>query len=192
MIASLRGILQHLGEGELVMEVGGVGLQVAVPLSVIDRAPAIGQPLFLYTELIVREDSLRLVGFSSTEERETFDLLLQVSGIGPRLALATLSHLSLETLRGAVATNQPETLTQVPGIGRKTAEKIIFQLKDRLPVAQLPVPEPAQPDLEVLAVLTGLGYNLTEAQAALQSLPRDGPESIEERIRLALQHFARP
>jgi Holliday junction DNA helicase RuvA len=192
MIASLRGSLQHLGDGELVMEVGGVGLKLAVPHSVIERAPAIGQPLFLFTELIVREDSLRLIGFSSTEERETFDLLLQVSGIGPRLALAILSHLSLETLHGAVTANQPELLTQVPGIGRKTAEKIIFQLKDRLPATQLPAPIPTQPDLEVVAVLTGLGYNLTEAQAAVQSLPRDGPESIEERIRLALQHFARP
>jgi len=192
MIASLRGILLSLGDQDLVLEVGGVGLRLAVPLSVVERAPAIGQPLFLHTELIVRQDALRLFGFSTLEERETFDLLLQVSGIGPRLALAILSHLSLEVLRGAVSANQAEALTRVPGIGRKTAEKLIFHLKDRLPPAMGPAAEPAPADAEVLAVLTGLGYNLAESQAALGSLPRDAPPDIEERIRLALQHFARP
>jgi Holliday junction DNA helicase RuvA len=137
LIASLRGILLSLGDKELVLEVGGVGLQLAVPLSVVERAPAIGQPMFLHTELIVREDSLRLVGFSTTEERETFDLLLQVSGIGPRLALAILSHLSLEALRGPWP-QSAGALSQVPGIGRKTAEKIIFQLGSP-PVTQIHV-----------------------------------------------------
>ncbi len=192
MIASLRGILLSLGEGELVMEVGGVGFQLAVPLSVVERAPAIGQPLFLHTELILRQESLKLFGFSSPEEREAFDLLLQVSGVGPRLALAILSHLSLELLRSAVSSNQPEALAQVPGIGRKSAEKIIFHLKDRLAPEPGAAAEPTPADQEVLAVLTGLGYNLVEAQAAIQSLPRGAPESVEERIRLALQHFARP
>ena len=192
MIASLRGLLLSLGDKELVLEVGGVGLQLAVPLSVVERAPAIGQPMFLHTELIVRQDAMRLFGFSSLEEREAFDLLLQVSGIGPRLALAILSHLSLDVLHGAVAAGQPEVLTRVPGIGRKTAEKIIFHLKDRLAPTQAAPAEPPPADLEVLAVLTGLGYNLVEAQAAVQSLPRNGTESVEERLRLALQYFARP
>lgn len=192
MIASLRGILLSLGEGELVLEAGGVGLQLAVPYSVLERAPAIGQPLFLYTQLIVRQDALRLYGFSTPEEREAFNLLLQVSGVGPRLALAILSHLSLDVLRGAVAANQPEVLTRVPGIGRKSAEKIMFFLKDRLALEHEVAAEPIEADAEVLAVLTGLGYNLVEAQSAVRSLPRDAPEDIEGRIRLALQHFARP
>lgn len=192
MIASLRGVLLSLGEGELVLEVGGVGLQLAVTRSVLERAPAIGQSLFLHAQLIVRQDALRLFGFSTPEEREAFDLLLQVSGVGPRLALAILSHLSLDVLRGAVAGNQAEVLTRVPGIGRKSAEKIMFFLKDRLALEHEVAVEPVPADAEVLAVLTGLGYNLVEAQSALQSLPRDAPEDIEGRIRLALQHFARP
>jgi Holliday junction DNA helicase RuvA len=148
--------------------------------------------MFLHTELIVRQDALKLFGFSSLEEREAFDLLLQVSGIGPRLALAILSHLSLDVLHGAVGAGQPDVLSTVPGIGRKTAEKIIFHLKDRLAPSQAAPAEPTQADLEVLAVLTGLGYNLVEAQSAVQSLPRNGAESVEERLRQALQYFARP
>jgi len=148
--------------------------------------------MFLHTELIVRQDALKLFGFSSLEEREAFDLLLQVSGIGARLALAILSHLSLDVLHGAVGAGQADVLSTVPGIGRKTAEKIIFHLKDRLAPTQEAAAEPTQTDLEVLAVLTGLGYNLVEAQAAVQSLPRNGTESVEERLRLALQYFARP
>jgi Holliday junction DNA helicase RuvA len=192
VIASLRGVLQQIGDGELILEVGGVGLRVAVPRLVLQEAPKVGQPMFLLTSLVVRESSLSLYGFSSAEQREIFELLLQVSGVGPRLALAVLSHLSPELLRSAVVNNQPDALATVPGIGRKTAEKIIFHLKDRLEVPIIGVGVPSELDTEVLAVLTTLGYSLVEAQAALQSVPSDSPEDIETRVKLALTYFAKP
>lgn len=191
MIASLRGIVQHMGTGELVLEVGGVGLRLAVPASVLEAAPAIGQPLFLHTRLIVREEALSLYGFGSTEERELFDLLMQVNGIGPRLALAALSHLSPDGIRAAVAQDLPEVLSKVPGIGRKTAEKIIFHLKDRLAAPSGPGVEGLEADSDVLGVLTTLGYNLVEAQAAVQAIPAGSPPDVESRVRLALQYFTR-
>lgn len=193
MISSLRGVIQRVGQGELVIEVGGVGFRLSVPISVLEQAPGVGQTHFLHTRLIVREDSLALYGFESQEQRQLFDLLLQVNGVGPRLALAVLSHLSPELLRAGVANGQVDILTRVPGIGRKTAEKIIFHLKDRLVAEPSALGRvPAGADTEVLQALTALGYSLVEAQSALQSIPSDAPQDIEERVRLALQHFARP
>ncbi len=191
MIASLRGIVQHLGAGELVLEVGGVGLRLAVPASILEAAPAVGQPMFLHTRLIVREEALSLYGFGSTEERELFDLLMQVNGIGPRLALAALSHLSPDGIRAAVAQGKPEVLSKVPGIGRKTAEKIIFHLKDRMAAPSGPGVVSLEADSDVLGVLTTLGYNLVEAQAAVQAIPAGSPPDVESRVRLALQYFSR-
>lgn len=192
MISTLRGTVQHAGAGELVIEVGGVGLAVAVPADVAAEA-APGQPVFLYTRLIVREDSFSLCGFASLEQRGLFDLLLQVSGVGPRLAMAVLSHLSPELLRSAVASGQVEILTRVPGVGRKTAEKMVFHLKDKLEAPALArLAPPSSADTEVLQALTALGYTLVEAQAALQSIPAEAPKDSEERVRLALQYFARP
>jgi len=189
MIGTLRGMLQKVGEDELVLDVGGVGFIVSVPTSVLDDLPGIGKSFFLYTRLLVREDSLRLYGFSDPEQRELFDLLLQVAGVGPRLGLSILSRLSPEVIRNAVAQDQPEVLAQVSGIGHKTGQKIIFHLKDRLavPVMGLDVGRPS--DSEVLDVLTALGYSLVEAQAAVQSIPDSAPEDLEERVRIALQYF---
>jgi Holliday junction DNA helicase RuvA len=192
VIASLHGVLQQIGDGELILEVGGVGLRVAVPRLVLQEAPKVGQPMFLLTCLVVRESSLSLYGFSTAEQREIFEMLLQVGGVGPRLALAVLSHLSPDLLRSAVANNQPDALATVPGIGRKTAEKIIFHLKDRLELPMIGMGLPSELDTEVLAVLTTLGYSLVEAQAALQSVPSDSPEDIETRVKQALTYFARP
>jgi Holliday junction DNA helicase RuvA len=193
VISSLRGTVQRVGPGEIVVEVGGVGLSVAVPATVLEEAPEAGQSISLYTRLIVREDSLSLYGFGSSEQRQLFDMLLQVSGIGPRLAMAVLSHLSPELLRSAVGTGQADILTRVPGIGRKTAEKIIFHLKDRMAAAPLaPVPAPSAVDTEVLQVLTALGYSLVEAQAGVQSIPAGTTQDVEERVRMALKYFSRP
>jgi Holliday junction DNA helicase RuvA len=192
MIASLHGIVQHLGDDEMVLEVGGVGLRIAVPRSVIDDTPTIGQPYFLYTRLVVRESSLSLFGFNTPEQRELFELLMQVGGVGPRLALAVLSHLSPDVLRSAVARDQPEVITRVPGIGRKTAQKIIFHLKDRIPISLEEAIVPSEIDTEVLSVLAALGYSLVEAQTALQFIPDDAPEDIEERVKSALTYFASP
>jgi len=192
VIASLRGVVQHIGDDELILEVGGVGLRVAVPRSVLQDMPEVGQPLFLLTHLVVRESSLSLFGFSTTEQKELFELLIQVRGIGPRLALAVLSHLSPDVLRSAVARDQPEVLARVPGVGRKTGQKIIFHLKDRLATTLEDIGVPSEVDTEVLSVLTALGYSLVEAQAALQFIPDSAPQDIEERVMFALKFFARP
>ena len=192
MIASLRGVVQHIGDDELILEVGGVGLRVAVPRSVLQDMPEVGQPLFLLTHLVVRETSLSLYGFSTTEQKELFELLIQVRGVGPRLALAVLSHLSPDVLRSAVARDQPEVLARVPGVGRKTGQKIIFHLKDRLATTLEDIGVPSEVDTEVLSVLTALGYSLVEAQAALQFIPDSAPQEIEERVMFALKFFARP
>jgi Holliday junction DNA helicase RuvA len=191
LIASLRGIVQHIGEDELVIEMGGVGLRVSIPHSVMDDV-VLGKPLFLLTELVVRESSLSLYGFGSADQRDLFDLLMQVSGVGPRLALAILSTLSVDVIKSAVVNDQSDVLTRVPGVGGKTADKIIFFLKDRLKAPLEAVGIPSGVDTEVLGVLTTLGYSLVEAQSAIQSIPEDASEDVEERVKLALSYFASP
>jgi Holliday junction DNA helicase RuvA len=191
MIASVRGIVQHIGVQEVVLEVGGVGVRVVVPHAALEPAPAVGQAMFLHTRLVVREDSLSLYGFSTQEQREVFDLLLQVNGVGPRLAVTVLSHLPPDGLRSAVAADQPMALTKVPGIGRKTAEKIIFHLKDRLTAPAAPASMALEADNDVVSALAALGYTLVEAQSAVQSIPVDAPADVATRVRLALQYFTR-
>ena len=197
MIASLRGTALHIHQAQpsfLVVEVGGVGYKVVVPASVFDELDGVGRGVFLHTYLIVREDALTLYGFSSEDQRALFELLLTVQGVGPRLALAVLSSLSIDVLRRAVAQEQAEVLDRVPGVGRKTAEKIVFALKDKLGAgAGLAALELVSDlDTEVVGALTALGYSIVEAQAALQSIPKGQGQDVEDRIRLALQYFSRP
>ena len=195
MIASLRGLVLQLTPPDVVIvEVGGVGFRVLVPAPVLDALEGVGRSAFLHTQLIVREDALTLYGFASEEQRELFDLLLTVQGVGPKLALAVLSALSQETLRRAVAQEQPEVLERVRGVGKKTAEKIVFALKDKLraPGLEKTLGPVNEADTEVLAALTALGYSLVEAQAALQSVPKGEGEDTEARLRLALRYFAGP
>jgi Holliday junction DNA helicase RuvA len=195
MISSLRGTVVHISQPAfVVVEVGGVGFKVNVPGTVFDDLDGVGRSIFLHTYLIVREDALTLYGFSTEEQRSLFELLLTVQGVGPRLALAVLSSLSFDVLRRAVAHEQPEVLDRVPGVGRKTAEKIVFALKDKLGAGELGVASlagaAADLDTEVMAALTALGYSVVEAQAAVQSMPRGQGESVEDKIRLALQYFS--
>lgn len=174
-----------------VVEVGGMGFQVFVPSPQIDEL-RVGETVFLYTYLVVREDSLSLYGFAKVEEREYFNLLIGVSGVGPRLALATLSTLNPDTIRRAIVSEQPEILTRVPGIGKKSAQKISLHLQDRIQAVDglEPVARMDDIDTQVLEALVALGYSVVEAQAALQNIPRDAPDDVEIRIRLALQYFS--
>jgi Holliday junction DNA helicase RuvA len=195
MISSLRGtVLQINPPDSLVVEVGGVGFKVSVPASVFDDLGGVGHTAFLHTYLMVREDALALYGFTTDEQRALFELLLTVQGVGPRLGLAILSSLSLDVLRRAVAQEQAEVIDRVPGVGRKTAEKIVFTLKDKLgaEVGLGAITRVSDVDTEVLAALTALGYSVVEAQAAVQSIPKGEGKDVEERIRLALQYFATP
>ncbi|MCS6895538.1 MAG: Holliday junction branch migration protein RuvA [Bacteroidia bacterium] len=193
MIASLHGHLLSLQPPDAcVVEVGGVGYRVFVPTSVLDGLE-VGRSLFLHTQLIVREDALALYGFATEEQRALFDLLLTVQGVGPRLALAILSSLSPDVLRRAIVSEQPEVFGRVKGVGKKTAEKIVVTLKDKLGAefSLAGVTTASDVDTEVIAALTALGYSVVEAQAAVQAIPKDASTpTLEDRIRLALAYFA--
>lgn len=189
MIASIQGIVASIQDDHLVVVVGGIGCKVFTP------SPAqqhVGEEILLHTTLIVREDALSLYGFVTTAERGFFDTLLTVSGIGPRIALAILGSLSLDSLRNAVVSDRPEILTRVPGIGKKTAQKILFELKDKLKAGLDDAPTMPFDDIntDVIDTLVALGYSIVEAQTAVQALPANAPSSVEERVRLALQYFA--
>ena len=190
MIANLRGTIIEKGSDHITIEVGGVGLQVYVPDPFLDSLVT-GDRIFLQICLVVRENSLTLFGFETREEREFYELLLGVSGIGPRLALSALSTLNPEAIRRAVFHEQPEVFSRVPGVGRKTAQKMMLHLQGRITMGDdfAQVVTMTDVDTQVLEALTGLGYSIVEAQAALQSIPRDTPQDVETRIRLALQYF---
>ncbi len=192
MIASLQGVLQTIGKDFLVLQVGGVGFQLFVPGTLLDSLEGPGQELLLYTHLHVRENELTLYGFATQEELLLFRLLQTVSGIGPRVALSLLSRLPPERLRMAIAQGDEALLARVPGIGPKTAKKLVFDLKEKLAAewpAGVPRPTPAEADTDLIAALTGLGYSLAEVQEAIRTLPRE-PLPLEERVRLALAYFA--
>jgi len=190
MIATLRGEITQIEENALIIEVGGVGMRVHVPLPLRGKSE-VGKTAFVYTHLIVRETELTLYGFESQADRDLFNHLLGVAGVGPKVALSVLSTMSIEAVHRAVFSDEPELLSRVPGVGKKSAQKIALHLKDRLkPVDTLStVASMSDADSEVLAALTALGYSVVEAQAALQSLPKDAPDDVEERLRVALQYF---
>ena len=192
MIAHLRGSIEFVGKDNLIINVGNVGLRVYVPVTTRDVA-SVGKMVDLFTHLHIRENEWTLYGFPSQEELELFELLLGVGGVGARTALAVLGAASPEQLRSAIAHEQAEVLTRVPGIGPKTAKSIIFHLKDKVGIvtAGAQIAYLSDADTEVIAALTGLGYSIVEAQTALASLPRDGSQDVAERIRLALNYFAK-
>jgi Holliday junction DNA helicase RuvA len=190
MIASLNGRVVEKDEHSLVLEIGGIGLQVNVPTTVLNEAQ-VGKMLALHTYLVVRETELTLYGFSSREARHFFTLLLGVSGVGPRIALAAISTLDIDTIRRAVVGQQTDVIASVPGIGKKTAQSILLHLQDKVAAAAgLELAAGLEGvDGEVLAALTTLGYSVVEAQSALQAIPQDAPQELEERLRLALGYF---
>jgi len=193
MIARLSGTVWSVEEDHLVLRVGGVGLEVRVPHDVLSRLGGAGKPAELFTHLHVRENELALYGFLTEEELGLFKLLLSVSGVGPKVALALLGVVSPDALRQAVMKDEPALLSRVPGIGPKTARAIIFHLKDKIiPAGAQAAPFLSDADTQVIAALTSLGFSLVEAQAALQSLPQGEELSIEERVRQALAYFATP
>ncbi len=190
MIATLQGEVTQIEDNAIIVETGGVGLRVFVPAPLRDKLHQ-GERILLQTHLVVREDLLALYGFETVADRSLFTLLLGVDGVGPKVALSVLSTLNIDTVQRAVFNEQEEILSRVPGVGKKTSQKIILYLHDRLkPVSGLEsVAAMSDADSEVLAALTALGYSVVEAQSALQSLPKDAPEEVEERLRLALGYF---
>lgn len=190
MITTLRGQIIQLEENALIIEIGGIGLRVFAPVPVLGRYK-VGENVMLQTHLVVREDALTLYGFESISDRSLFTMLLGVDGVGPKVALAVLSTLELETVQSAVFNDQVDILNRVPGVGKKTAQKIILHLHDRLkPVSGLDrIASMSEVDSEVIAALTALGYSVVEAQRAIQGLPKEAPELVEERLRMALQNI---
>jgi len=192
MLASLSGAVAATGKDFVVIQIGGVGFRVSVPQTILDSLPGSGPDLTVYTYLHVRENELSLYGFGSEEELALFRLLLGVSGIGPKVALSVLSALPVDRLQAAIAQEDAAMLSRVPGIGPKTAKKLVFDLKDKIAVGVVPgEPPPAltEADTDLIAALTTLGYSVSEAQQAIRSLPREALP-LEERVRLALLYFA--
>ncbi len=199
MIASLRGTLLEKSPGACVVEAGGVGYRVQVSTHTFAALPAAGEPVFLRTRQVVREDALALFGFADADELELFDLMIGVSGVGPKLALAVLSGLRPQPLRRAIREEQVAILTGVPGIGRKTAERLVVELRDRLGAAPAPgraagvVPR-SETWNDAVAALTRLGYTAAQAQDAVRRAAGDGEgeASLETLIRRALALLVRP
>jgi Holliday junction DNA helicase RuvA len=189
MIASLRGHVAATRPGAIVLDVGGVGYLVAATTSAVRRAgDADGGEITVHTHLHVREDTLQLYGFASTAERSLFELLLGVSGVGPKAALAIVSGYAPDQIRRAVATGDHALFTSIPGIGRRTAERVVVDLKDKVGVVEgAAAPGDAAGGDDHAAArdaLVGLGMSVAEAEAALRDVDEDAP--IEERVRLAL------
>ena len=189
MIASLEGRVAHRDIDSLTIIVGGVGIAVIAPRTTIDKIT--GDHAFLHTRLIVREDSLTLYGFTTESERQLFDTFIKINGVGPKLAITMLSSLSIDNIRSAVVNERPEILTRVPGIGKKTAQKILFELKDKISVGldAMPASDFDNVNADVMEALTTLGYSIIEAQSAIQSIPHDAPDNVEQRVLIALQYL---
>jgi Holliday junction DNA helicase RuvA len=189
MIGRLIGTLAEKSPPQLLIDVNGVGYEVDVPMSSFYNLPALGERLTLLTHFIVREDAQILFGFLTHDERQAFRQLIKITGVGPRMALSLLSGLSVGELAQAVARQETGRLVKVPGIGKKTAERLLLELKGKLGdalVAPATVASDAQAD--ILQALVALGYSDREAAAALKSLPADA--SVSEGIKLALKSLA--
>jgi len=191
MIASLHGTLESLGSDWAIINVNGIGLQVYMPTSALSTLSTIGEEVHLHTHLILREDNVTLYGFTTTEELELFQILLGVTGLGPKLALAMLSAMSVEQLSMAIVTGSADLLTVIPGIGKKMAERLIVELKDKIGAGLIATPaaQLVQENADVLAALTSLGYSVREASRAVATLPPTSDLNLEEKVKLALQYF---
>ena len=191
MIASLHGTLESMGSDWAIINVNGIGLQVYMPTSTLSTMSTVGEEVHLHTRLVLREDNVTLYGFTTPEEMELFQILLGVSGLGPRLALAMLSAMSVEQLSMAIATGSAGLLTVIPGIGKKMAERRILELKDKIGARLIATPaaQVIQENADVLAALTSLGYSVREASRAVATLPPSPDLTIEEKVKLALQSF---
>jgi Holliday junction DNA helicase RuvA len=189
MIATLQGTVTDKGENYLIVETGGVGFKVHMPAPLVARWGTPGKHVQIFTHLHMRENEVSLYGFETRNELSFFESLLGVSGIGPKVALGTLSAGHVDALRSAIAAGDSDYLTQLPGIGKKTAQRIILDLRGKLEEEELaPVPAVSRVDEDVIAALISMGYNDTEARATVASLPEE-EMAVEDRLLLALRHL---
>ena len=188
MITSLEGKLVGTGLDWADVTIGGITLRAFVPESIVDTLGSLGELVLLYTSLQVREDSLTLYGFPTNEARTTFDALITVNGVGPRLALGILSILSPESLGVAIATGDPEAFKGVSGVGTKTANRIMMEMKGKLDVQPGGVLSP-QSNADLIDALTAIGYTVPEVMTAIAELPHSDSISLEDRVRLSIEHM---
>ena len=196
MIGRIAGTLLEKNPPQILVDVGGVGYELDVPMSTFYNLPNLGEPVALVTHLVVREDAHLLFGFLTEAERALFRQLLKISGIGARTALSVLSGLSVTELAQAVALQETGRIVKIPGIGKKTAERLLLELKGKLPVigtvgakVSSGVTAPADASSDILNALLALGYNEREALGAMKVLPADA--SVSDGIRLALKSLAK-
>jgi holliday junction DNA helicase RuvA len=198
MIASLTGILKFKSPTEILIDVQGVGYTVSIPLSTYEKLGAVGSAISLLTHFHVREDAMQLFGFFSDEERRIFRLLISVSGIGPKIAQSILSGMNVEELKSHLLTGNVTALTVIPGVGKKTAERLILELRDKAgkttadsePLSSLGMASAAM-RVEALQALTSLGYNLQIAEKSIRLVLKETEGSnisLEELVKRALRH----
>ena len=193
MISSLRGNIDAVSTDSLIVNVNGVGFKVSVPTSVLSELGMVGREVKLYTHLHVREDELSLYGFGSIDELKLFETLISVSGLGPKTALGMLSAISADQVAMAIASGSVEILTTIPGIGKKTADRLILELKDKVGGVMIssPAGRAAQENADVVTALVSLGYSVMETTRAVNSLPTGKKLSLEEKVKLALQYLGK-
>jgi len=189
MIASISGKVINLTKETVIIDINGLGIEVFVPKSLLSDTET-GDLIYLYTYMLVREDNISLFGFTSLEEKQLFLEFLAVGGVGPKLSLSILSSLSIDNIRSAILSEKPDYFSRVPGIGKKTAQKIIIQMQGKLPDSDgLAIRSITDVDDAVVDALISLGYSVVEAQTALQTIPKDTPDDVETKLRVALQYF---
>jgi Holliday junction DNA helicase RuvA len=191
MIGRIQGTLIANNPPRVIVDCHGVGYEIDVPMSTLYQMPNIGQTVTLLTHFVVREDAQQLFGFATEQERESFRALIKISGVGARTALSLLSGMSVQELAQAVTLQESARLTKVPGIGKKTAERLLLELKGKLGADIGSVSSQTEPDsqVEILQALTALGYSDKEAQTALKHVPSD--TSVSDGIRLALKALSK-
>jgi holliday junction DNA helicase RuvA len=193
MIASLQGVIDAVSTDSMIVNVNGIGFKVSVPTSVLSELGMVGRTVKLYTHLHVREDEMSLYGFGSTDELRLFNMLLSVSGLGPKTAMAMLSAMSADQIAMAIASASTEILTTIPGIGKKTADRLILELKDKVGGVMIssPAGRAAQENADVVTALASLGYSINEATRAVATLPTGQKLSLGDKVKLALQYLGK-
>ncbi|MDR4513522.1 Holliday junction branch migration protein RuvA [Nitrosomonas sp.] len=192
MIGRLQGVLLAKQPPQVVLNVGGVGYEVDVPMSTFFDLPVVGEPVTLYTHLMVREDAHLLFGFATETEREAFRQLVKISGVGARTALALLSGMTVTDLQHAVKSDDSARLVKIPGIGKKTAERLLLELRGKLGAAEAGLTSAAETtdhNRDVINALLSLGYNAREADWAVKHIPQE--TTVTDGIRLALQRLSK-
>jgi Holliday junction DNA helicase RuvA len=196
MIASIHGTLEARRADQAIVRVGGFSLRIFVPASTLSRLGDPGSEVTLHTHFQVREDGMALYGFAAESERDAFEQLINISGVGPKVALALLGTMDAQVLYKAIADEDLQRLSLAPGVGKKLASRLVLELKGKLPsltgVGGAGVVAGAgNIQAEVLEALIGLGYSTAEAQAALRKIPQDHPMTLEEQVTFALRSFSR-